>query len=81
MDDLAQPAEAPSSALVGGRISDPLMAELVAQLAVGESGDRGLPWLGARTPSTAARAAAAAAGVGVVLLAVLVVPWAAGLLL
>ncbi len=72
---------APAPSVVGGEVSDQVLSDLVAELAAGECGDRGLPWLRNGAPPVATRAAAAAAGIGVVLVLVLVVFWVAGLLL
>lgn len=73
--------EAPAPSLVGGEVSDQMLAELVAELAVGECEDRGLPWLRNGAPPVATRVAAAAAGIGVVLVLLLVAFWVVGLLL
>lgn len=78
----AVPAAVPAatSALVGGQVGEHRIAELVAQLAVGESRRRGPLWLGAGR-SRAGQALVAGVGVGSVLITVLGVLWVIGSLL
>jgi hypothetical protein len=79
-DDEGSSVPAATSALVGGQVSEHRIAEMVAELAVGESLGGGLLRPGASS-SRAARTLAAGVGVGVVLVAVLGILWLAGSLL